>query len=175
MNQGIFFLNTQSVGLYCKSLHSFPCVPALLPNSLPDRNCSTLGPCQAVAEGFLLLQAFNGPFGLRLLVSADIEQVNAFKWMGVVMIAVALVGVGGQYFPMWGGMFFPARKGYTEEDYYFAEYSVAERERGLHLASSAFVSILHLFCVLLLSDALGFMLPHVCCFPTKNGVPEQNH
>ena len=55
------------------------------------------------------------------------------------MIAVAFVGVAGQYFPMWGGMFFPARKGYTEEDYYFAEYSAAEREQGLHLASSAFV------------------------------------
>ena len=56
------------------------------------------------------------------------------------MIGVALIGVGGQYFPMWGGMFFPARKNATEEDYYFAEYSAAERERGLHLASSAFVS-----------------------------------
>ena len=56
------------------------------------------------------------------------------------MIAVACVGVGAQYFPMWGGMFCPARKGYTEEDFYFAEYSAAEREHGLHLASSAFVS-----------------------------------
>lgn len=90
------------------------------------------------------------------LLSAVIQQADAFKWMGVVMIAVALVGVGGQYFPMWGGMFFPARKGYTEEDFYFAEYSAAEREQGLHLASSAFVSpplllllapdILHLIC-----------------------------
>ena len=71
---------------------------------------------------------------------AVIPQVDAFKWMGVVMIAVAFIGVGGQYFPMWGGMFCPARKGYTEEDFYFAEYSAAERERGLHLASSAFVS-----------------------------------
>ena len=71
---------------------------------------------------------------------AVIPQVDAFKWMGVVMIAVAFIGVGGQYFPMWGGLFFPARKGYTEEDFYFAEYSAAERERGLHLASSAFVS-----------------------------------
>ena len=71
---------------------------------------------------------------------AVIPQVDAFKWMGVVMIAVAFFGVGGQYFPMWGGMLFPARKGYTEEDYYFAEYSGAEREKGMHLASSAFVS-----------------------------------
>ena len=71
---------------------------------------------------------------------AVIPQIDSFKWMGVVMIAVAFIGVGGQYFPMWGGMFFPARKGYTEEDFYFAEYSSAEREQGLHLASSAFVS-----------------------------------
>ena len=71
---------------------------------------------------------------------ADIPPIDAFKWMGVVMIAVSCIGVGGQYFPMWGGMFFPARKGATEEDYYFAEYSAAERERGLHMASSAFVS-----------------------------------
>ena len=95
---------------------------------------------------------------------ADIEQVNAFKWMGVVMIAVAFFGVGGQYFPMWGGMFFPARKGYTEEDYYFAEYSAAERERGMHLASSAFVSTLRFFqcfCALML---LEFMLAPVCCY-----------
>lgn len=62
--------------------------------------------------------------------------------MGVVMIAVSCFGVGGQYFPMWGGMFFPAKKGITEEDYYFAEYNSAEREKGYHLASSAFVSVL---------------------------------
>ncbi|KAL3158244.1 hypothetical protein ABBQ38_010496 [Trebouxia sp. C0009 RCD-2024] len=86
MNQGIFFLNTPTVGAYY------------------------------------------------------IPPVDAFKWLGVVMIAVSTIGVGGQYFPMWGGMFFPARKGYTEEDFYFAEYSAAERERGLHLASSAFAS-----------------------------------
>lgn len=80
---------------------------------------------------------------------ADIPQVDAFKWLGVVMIAVACVGVGGQYFPMWGGMLFPARKGYTEEDFYFAEYSTAERERGLHLASSAFVSTPYVFFTLM--------------------------
>ena len=67
--------------------------------------------------------------------------MDAFKWMGVVMIAVACIGVGGQYFPMWGGMLLPAKKGVTEEDYYFAEYSAAEREQGLHMASSAFVSL----------------------------------
>ena len=71
---------------------------------------------------------------------ADIPPIDAFKWMGVVMICVSCIGVGGQYFPMWGGMFFPAKSGATEEDYYFAEYNSAEREKGLHLASSAFVS-----------------------------------
>ena len=75
-----------------------------------------------------------------LVWCADIPPVDAFKWMGVVMIGVACVGVGCQYFPMWGGMFFPAKKNATEEDYYFAEYSAAEREQGLHMASSAFVS-----------------------------------
>ena len=75
-----------------------------------------------------------------LFCYADIPPNDAFKWMGVVMIAVSMIGVGGQYFPMWGGMFFPARKGVTEEDYYFAEYNAAEKEKGYHLASSAFVS-----------------------------------
>ncbi len=66
------------------------------------------------------------------------------------MIAVSCFGVGAQYFPMWGGMFFPAKKGVTEEDYYFAEYNAAEKEKGYHLASSAFVS-LHFRPVLLCS------------------------
>jgi len=82
---------------------------------------------------------------------ADIPPIDAFKWMGVVMIAVSCFGVGGQYFPMWGGMFFPAKKGVTEEDYYFAEYNSAEREKGYHLASSAFVSVLFPFLCCLLA------------------------
>ncbi len=74
------------------------------------------------------------------------------------MIAVSCFGVGGQYFPMWGGMFFPAKKGFTEEDYYFAEYNAAEREKGYHLASSAFVS----FLLLLLGAAFWPFL--LCCW-----------
>ncbi|DBA87666.1 hypothetical protein WJX77_011209 [Trebouxia sp. C0004] len=81
---------------------------------------------------FFLNTAASGPY--------YIPPIDAFKWMGVVMIAVSCFGVGGQYFPMWGGMFFPARKGSTEEDYYFAEYNAAEREKGYHLASSAFAN-----------------------------------
>ncbi len=92
---------------------------------------------------------------------ADIPPIDAFKWMGVVMIAVSCFGVGGQYFPMWGGMFFPAKKGVTEEDYYFAEYNAAEREKGYHLASSAFVSFR--FPCLVLSFCHS-VLPFVLCF-----------
>lgn len=104
---------------------------------------------------------------------ADIPPIDAFKWMGVVMIAVSCFGVGGQYFPMWGGMFFPAKKGITEEDYYFAEYNSAEREKGYHLASSAFVSFLFLLSAaalwpfLLCSSSSAFckcpVSPVVCC------------
>jgi len=62
---------------------------------------------------------------------------------------------------MWGGMFFPAKKGVTEEDYYFAEYNAAEREKGYHLASSAFVSFR--FPCLVLSFCHS-VLPFVLCF-----------
>ena len=41
-----------------------------------------------------------------------------------------------------GGMFCPAKKGYTEEDYYFSEWSAAERENGEHLAVMKFVRLL---------------------------------
>ena len=36
-------------------------------------------------------------------------------------------------------MFCPAKKGYTEEDYYFSEWTAAERENGEHLAVMKFV------------------------------------
>ena len=36
-------------------------------------------------------------------------------------------------------MFCPAKKGYTEEDYYFSEWTPAERENGEHLAVMKFV------------------------------------
>ena len=38
-----------------------------------------------------------------------------------------------------GGMFCAAKKGYTEEDYYFSEWTAAERENGEHLAVVKFV------------------------------------
>ena len=65
------------------------------------------------------------------------------KWLGVVICGVGILCVPFLYWPMWGGMVFPIKKGYTEEDYYFSEYSPDEREKGLHLANSAFVRPLH--------------------------------
>ena len=63
----------------------------------------------------------------------------SFQWMGVVICAVACFGVAPIYFPMWGGLLCGPVKGATEEDYYYAEYTPAEREAGHHLASSNFV------------------------------------
>lgn len=60
--------------------------------------------------------------------------------MGCVIIAVAMIGVAPIYFPMWGGLLCGPKKDVTEEDYYFSEYTPAERKAGHHLASSAFVS-----------------------------------
>ena len=72
--------------------------------------------------------------------AAVLAPYDSFKWMGCVICAVALFGVAPIYFPMWGGLLCGPKKGVTEEDYYFAEYTPAEREAGHHLASSKFVS-----------------------------------
>ena len=74
------------------------------------------------------------------LCAAVLAPYNSFKWMGCVICFVAMVGVAPIYFPMWGGLVCGPKKGYTEEDYYFSEYTPAEREAGHHLASSKFVS-----------------------------------
>ena len=37
-------------------------------------------------------------------------------------------------------MIFPAKEGAIEEEYYFAEYTAAERELGIHMQSLFFVS-----------------------------------
>ncbi len=41
--------------------------------------------------------------------------------------------------PRRGGMLCPPKKGYTEEDYYFGEWTAAERENGEHMAVVKFV------------------------------------
>lgn len=54
-------------------------------------------------------------------------------YMGIMIIAVTSP-VSLLYFPQWGGMIFPARKGptATEEAYYSANYTKEERDQGLH-------------------------------------------
>ncbi|KAK9839619.1 hypothetical protein WJX81_001376 [Elliptochloris bilobata] len=67
-----------------------------------------------------------------------LQQYDSFKWMGCAIVFVACIGVAPLYFPMWGGLFCGPKPGVTEEDYYFSEYTPAEREQGLHLAASNF-------------------------------------
>ncbi|KAK9809615.1 hypothetical protein WJX73_007601 [Symbiochloris irregularis] len=71
-------------------------------------------------------------------LNGTIPVYDGLKWMGVVTCGIAILCVPTLYWPMWGGMFMPARQGKTEEDYYFGEYTPSEREQGLHMASSAF-------------------------------------
>ncbi len=40
-----------------------------------------------------------------------------FVWLGVMTMVITLPFFA-VYFPMWGGMLFPAKPGVTEEDYY---------------------------------------------------------
>ena len=77
------------------------------------------------------------PDGLRH--AAVIPSYDAMKWLGCAISGISLLCVAPLYWPMWGGMFMPAKAGYTEEDYYYKEYTADEREKGLHLANSAFV------------------------------------
>lgn len=79
-----------------------------------------------------------------MCLSAALDQFNAFKYLGCVICAVACFGVAPIYFPMWGGLLCGPVKGATEEEYYFSEYTPAEREAGHHLASSNFVRPLSL-------------------------------
>ena len=50
---------------------------------------------------------------------AVLAVYDAFKWMGVMAVGIAAFQIF-LWFPMWGGVIFPAKKGYTEQDYYYA-------------------------------------------------------
>jgi NNP family nitrate/nitrite transporter-like MFS transporter len=54
-------------------------------------------------------------------------------YMGIMIIAVTST-VSLLYFPQWGGMIFPARKGptATEVAHYSADYTKEEWDQGLH-------------------------------------------
>lgn len=62
---------------------------------------------------------------------------QGFVWMGVMTIGMSTLYFL-TYFPMWGGMFCPAKKGVSEEDYYLGEYTAEEQAAGLASASLKF-------------------------------------
>lgn len=62
---------------------------------------------------------------------------QGFFWLGIMVIGMTSL-YSLVYFPQWGGMFCAAKPGITEEDYYCAEYTAAERAEGLHNNSLKF-------------------------------------
>ena len=63
--------------------------------------------------------------------ATSMSLAEGFKWMGVMILAVTVTLVF-IHFPMWGSMFFPGNPEKTEEEYYIADFTAAEREAGLH-------------------------------------------
>ena len=65
--------------------------------------------------------------------NTSLSVPEAFQWMGVMILGMTTL-VATIHFPMWGSMFFPANPEKTEEEYYSADFTAAEREQGLHRA-----------------------------------------
>lgn len=81
-------------------------------------------------------------------VGAVITQLLFFKgttyaredgimYMGIMIICCTLP-ICFIHFPQWGGMFTPANKSVTEEDYYGSEWSEEEIAKGYHFPSFKF-------------------------------------
>jgi hypothetical protein len=67
----------------------------------------------------------------------ELETHQGFIWMGVMMLA-ALQLLPLLRFPAWGGMLSGPSHGASEESYYVAEYTVAERAEGVHVSALKF-------------------------------------
>lgn len=63
--------------------------------------------------------------------ATSMTLAEGFQWMGVMILAITALLVF-IHFPMWGSMFFPGNPEKTEEEYYIKDFTVAEREAGLH-------------------------------------------
>jgi len=66
-----------------------------------------------------------------------LSPTQGFFYMGIMVIGMTSLYMT-VYFPQWGGMFFAAKSGVTEEDYYMSEYTPEERAQGLHNNSLKF-------------------------------------
>jgi len=69
----------------------------------------------------------------------SLETYDGIRYMGIMIIGITML-VTTIWFPMWGSMFFPAKAGVTEEDYYLSEYTAEEIAAGLANASVKFAA-----------------------------------
>ncbi|KAG0456577.1 hypothetical protein HPP92_024365 [Vanilla planifolia] len=83
-----------------------------------------------------------GNMGAAVLQLIFFKGSRFSKETGISLMGIAMVGcalcVAVLYFPQWGGMLCKPRKGFTEEDYYMAEWNKREKEEGRHEASLKF-------------------------------------
>lgn len=82
------------------------------------------------------MTAAGGNTGLVLtqslfFTSSSHETEVGLVYMGVMILCCTSL-VGLVRFPQWGGMFLPASKSVSEEDYYVSEWTAQEQEQGLH-------------------------------------------
>lgn len=71
--------------------------------------------------------------------SASMTLAEGFKWMGVMIMGITAT-VSLLHWPMWGSMFLPGNPEKTEQEYYSKDFTVAEREAGLHRVVLNFAS-----------------------------------